>query len=50
LQKTRFFLKKRVQKKSLTSLVLGKTLNAVTHLEAKQSTCCGGQAWRKTCK
>jgi len=29
---------------------LGKTLNAASHLEAKQSTRCGGPAWRKTCK
>jgi len=29
---------------------LGKTLNAVSHLEAKQSTRCGGPALRKTCK
>jgi len=29
---------------------LGKTLNAVSHFGAKQSTRCGGPAWRKTCK
>jgi len=28
----------------------GKTLNAVSHLGATQSTRCGGPAWRKTCK
>jgi len=29
---------------------LEKTLNAVSHLGAKQSTPCGDPAWRKTCK
>jgi len=29
---------------------LAKTLNAVSHLGAKQSTRCGGPAQRKTCK
>jgi len=29
---------------------LGKTLNATSYLEAKQSTRCDGPAWRKTCK
>jgi len=29
---------------------LGKTLTAVFHLEAKQSTCCGGPVWQKTWK
>jgi len=29
---------------------LGKTLNAVSHFGAKQSTRCGGPAWWKTCK
>jgi len=29
---------------------LGKTLNAVSHLGAKQSIRCSGPAWRKTCK
>jgi len=28
---------------------LGKALNAVSHLGAKQSIRCGGPAWRKTC-
>jgi len=26
------------------------TRNAISHFRAKQSTCCGGPAWRKTCK
>jgi len=29
---------------------LEKTLNVVSQLGAKQSTRCGGPAWRKTCK
>jgi len=29
---------------------LGKTLNAISNLGAKQSTRCGGPAWRKSCK
>jgi len=29
---------------------LGKTLNAISHLGAKQSSRCGGPAGRKTCK
>jgi len=29
---------------------IGRTLNAVSHFGAKQSTRCGGPAWRKTCK
>jgi len=29
---------------------MGKTFNAVSHLGAKQSTRCGGPAWRKTCE
>jgi len=29
---------------------LGRTLNAIFHLGAKQSTRCVGPAWRKTCK
>jgi len=31
------------------TVYLGKTLNAISHFEAKQSTRCGGSAWRKTC-
>jgi len=34
----------------LVAVSLGKTLNAVSHLGAKQSTRCGGPAGPKTCK
>jgi len=35
---------------SFKDLFLGKTLNTVSHLGAKQSNHCGGPAWQKTCK
>jgi len=40
----RFPMRKRV------AVSLGKTVNAVSHLGAKQSTLCGDPVWQKICK
>jgi len=43
-------LLKRRARRLRASLCPWETLNAVSYLGAKQSTCCGGPACQKTCK
>jgi len=44
------WLKAGPSKKPLLFWSCKQAINAVSHLEAEQSTRCGGPAWRKTCK